>query len=361
LQRYLIKTIEIIKQYKNNVYINLDKARNKIIEEDLEIIAKNRIHADEQKKIIDKEYDKFAFKAIKTKGNSIKQLKLLLNNSNEFNKEFTERVVRINNEYLKNTKNMNDFLDYLRNKMIKLINKNNKKNIILLNLLDEELVIERNRFENQYKSYLKTINQYKNCLEKNYDQEIKFLYDLNFQRDVEINTEIQEEENLVKHLPIAKLEIIEALEKQKQELFNSKHDELLKKLSEIEANKLSGKPVLVKEMEEIKQRLSDDYVKLYQEIQELENEFLEQYTLINEDYMENYQDYLNKQAANKLSIENEERLYQPFESLNSYHKDLISIFHLNQKEILQKSNDTRESIQNEKQKSKEKQDRIINA
>lgn len=361
MQKYLIKTIEIIEQYKNKVNINLNKAREDIIEEDLNIVAKNRIYANKQKKIINKEFDNSAFKAIKFKGNTKKQYKLLKKSSETFNKEFTERVVRINNVYLKNTKNMNDFLDFLRHRLVKIVDKNDKKIIKLLKIVDEDLMSEKKRFDLEYKSYLNTIEQFKISLEQGLNKEIRYLYDLNFQRDSDVNAKIELEEKETKHLPIKKLEILEILDKQKQDLFNAKQEELLQKLSKIEENKLAGKPVLAKEMEVIKNRLSDDYVSLYHEIQELENEFLEQYTLINEDYMENYRDYLNKQVANKISINSNDKLYQPFDWLSAYHKDLVNVLNLNKKEILQKSSDTRVSIKNEKQKSKEKQDRIINA
>jgi hypothetical protein len=52
---------------------------------------------------------------------------------------------------------------------------------------------------------------------------------------------------------------------------------------------------------------------------------------------------------------------KPFDYLNTYHKDLLSIFQLNYKEVLQKSYESRDIIKEEKRKSKEKQDRVINA
>ncbi len=83
--------------------------------------------------------------------------------------------------------------------------------------------------------------------------------------------------------------------------------------------------------------------------------------MINESYYDTYQDYINKQFANRLLIDNDSRINKSFEKLNTYHKDLLTIFQLNFKETMLKSSESREIINDEKQKSKEKQDRIINA
>ena len=190
---------------------------------------------------------------------------------------------------------------------------------------------------------------------------MKYLYDFNYKRENDSTKTIALLENKIDRLPEQKQNILKSLDNQKQQLFITKQQELLQKFAEIEANKLMNKPELIEEIRNVEKRLPEDYIKLYRQVQELENEYLQQYTLKNENYFATYQDYINKQFANRLVIENDGKIFKSFDWLNTYHKDLLNIFQLNYNETLKKSIESREIIKEEKQKSKDKQDRIINA
>jgi hypothetical protein len=205
------------------------------------------------------------------------------------------------------------------------------------------------------------ISGIRNSLSSSYNQEVKYLYDLNYKREADITKTIALLEEKIDRLPVQKESILKSLEVQKKELFATKQQELLQKFAEIEGNKLMNKPGLIEEIRAVEKRLPEDYIKLYRQVQELENEYLQQYTLINENYFGTYQDYINKQFANRLVIENDGKIFKSFDWLNNYHKDLLNIFQLNYSETLQKSIESRDIIKEEKQKSKDKQDRIINA
>jgi len=361
IQTYLIKTLEIFNEYKHLTNNSLEKIREMITNNDLMFIANTKIAAEENKKIIEKEYDSLAFEAIRLKTKRKEQINALLTNSDQFNEMFKKRVKNINDEYLRQTQKTDEFLEFIEGEIVRIIKTNDKQLIKMLKLIDKEIFEERLRFNRQYQKFINTVNSLKANIAETYDSEVKYLYDLNFDRENDIKKTIELLESRVNSLPEEKTGILQTLDYQKNELFTLKQDELLKKFSEIEANKLQSKPNLVNQIEQIKKRLPKDYIKLYREVQELENEFLQQYTLINESYKETYQDYMNKQVANRIILDSDTKVFKAFDWLNTYHKDLLNIFQLNYKETVQKSIDTREAIKEEKQKSKDKQDRIINA
>ena len=361
MQKYIIEALEIIKSYQKKIAESMTKVRDKILEHDVEFIANSKIQAQENKKIIDKEYDSMAFQAIKIKDKRNKQISVLIDNSNNLNEAFKIRVKKINDEYLKEKNVNNDYLDYLEAEIIRIIEKNDKQLIKMLKLIDKEIFLDRVQFTKQYKKYLNMISGIRNSLSSSYNQEVKYLYDLNYKREADITKTIALLEEKIDRLPVQKESILKSLEVQKKELFATKQQELLQKFAEIEGNKLMNKPGLIEEIRAVEKRLPEDYIKLYRQVQELENEYLQQYTLINENYFGTYQDYINKQFANRLVIENDGKIFKSFDWLNNYHKDLLNIFQLNYSETLQKSIESRDIIKEEKQKSKDKQDRIINA
>ena len=361
MQRYIIEALDILKSFHNKIADSMTKVRDKILEHDIEFIANSKIQAQENKRIIDKEYDSLAFQAIKIKDKRNKQISILIDNSNNLNETFKLRVKKINDEYLKEKNLNNDYLDYLEAEIIRIIEKNDKQLIKMLNLIDKEIFLDRVRFTKQYKKYLNMISGIRTSIGSSYNQEVKYLYDLNYKREADITKTISLLENKIDKLPEQKQNILKSLDTQKQQLFITKQQELLQKFAEIEANKLLNKPELIEEIRAVEKRLPEDYIKLYRQVQELENEYLQQYTLINENYFATYQDYINKQFANRLVIENDGKIFKSFDWLNTYHKDLLNIFQLNYSETLKKSIESRDIIKEEKQKSKDKQDRIINA
>lgn len=361
IQEYLIESLKILNRYEKQIIIALENIRDKISEKDLLFIASAKLQAQDNKKVINDEYDLLAYEAIRVKAKRKKQTELLIDYSNNFNEMFKKRVKNINNEYVNQSNKTKDFLEYLESALAKVITENDAQLVKMLKLIDKEMFEERLRFTNQYKKYLHTIESIRANLSNAHNNEVKYLYDLNFERENDIIKTIKLLEEKIDYLPKERTNIITAIAQQKQDLFLVKQDELLSKYAEIEESKLISKPELILEIERVHRRLPEDYVRLYKEVQELENEFLQQYTLVNEDYYETYQDYINKQMSNRILLDNDSKIFKSFDWLNTYHKDLLHIFQLNYKETQQKSIDTRDIIKTEKKKSKEKQDRIINA
>ncbi|MDT8337422.1 MAG: hypothetical protein RQ856_06325, partial [Candidatus Izemoplasmatales bacterium] len=361
LRKYIILTLEILENYQDKMVSSIEYIRDKITRNDLAFIANSKVLAKENKKVIDKENDSLAFQAIRLKDKRVKQIDVLLDNSNKINEVFKERVRKINGEYVSEKDKTTEFLDFLEYEIVKIIKENDQQLIKMLKLIDKEIFEERIRFASQYKNYINTISTIKSSLNRAYDNEVKYLYDLNYKREEDLSKTIVLLEQKINALPKEKEALMQAIDTQKQELFIAKQNELLQKFSDIEGNKLLSKPELLAEINKVEKRLPKDYIKLYREIYELENDYLQQYTLINEHYYETYKDYINKQIANRHLLDNDSKIFTSFDWLNTYHKDLLNIFQLNYKETLQKSVDSRDIIKEEKRKSKEKQDRIINA
>ncbi len=361
IKEYLIRTLELLVSYRDEVIQDIEYIRDKVSEKDVAFIAKAKINALENQKIIDEENDKFAFSAIKMRDNKKQEISSLIDRSTELNEIFKNRVKKINDIYLKEKNQTEEFLSKIEKEIIDTVNDNDKQLVKMLKMIDKELYEERIKFNKEYQDYLNTINVIKANITATHEEEIKYLHELNSKRNADIDKTIQLLETKVNALPEEKTKLLQEIDYQKSELFQTKQNELLRRYSDIEGRKMLSKPELMAEIEKVEKRLPEDYVKLYNQISELENEYLQQYTLINEDYLETYQDYVNKQSINRLVLEDDGQVLNSFDLLNKYHQDLLNVYQISHREIMQKSNDTREQIKEEKQKSKAKQDRIINA
>ena len=361
LQDFIIPTLSILTNFKESIIKSCEVIRDRISENDMKFIANAKIIAEDNKNLIDKEYDELAYNAVKIKDKRKKQIKALIAQSNSINSTFTDRITKLNQAYLLEKAEKEEFLAYLKINIENVIIDNDRQLLKMLNLIDQELVLERIAFAKQNQKYINTLKSIKASMSNVFESEVKYLYDLNYKREEDINKTIIMLQNDIDKLPQIREDKLLDLDKDKLELFDTKQNELIQKLSEIEGNKLLAKPELMDEIKAVDKSLPEEYEKLYREVSELENEFLQQFTLINEDYYETYQDYMNKQYANKMLIEDGKKTLKSFDRLNTYHKDLWNIFQLNYKETLKKSLESRDMINEERRKSKEKQDRIINA
>jgi hypothetical protein len=360
LQKYFIESINLLRKYQENLVNSLENIKNKVSNNDLLFVAKVKIQADYNHKIIDKEYDILANKAIKIANKRKKQINHLQDNSQKLNDVFKKQVKLINDDFLASVKDSKQLLSYLESKFTKTVMRNDRELLGILKLIKKDMIDERLKLDRQYKRYTKTLSNLKNNISATYDGEAKYINNLYQNREVDLNKTINILEEKINVLPTTRDNALKSITEQKQELVSVKKTELIRQYSEIERSKFVSRPELLEDIKKIEKRLPEDYLKLYQEIQQLQKDYYKQYTLINEEYLESYQNYVDQQLSNKEILTNHAQLFKPFSMLNDYHENLLNASKSNYKETLQKSLVTREIIKEDKDKSQEKQNRIIN-
>ncbi len=361
LQKYLIETIGLLNDYQEKLVDSLENIKNKIADNDLLFVAKVKIQANETHRIIDVEYDHLANKAIRIANKRKKQINHLQDSSHRLNEVFKKQVKNINDDFLSSANESKRLLSYLESKFSKIILKNDRELKGMLRLIKKDMIDERVRLDKQYNRYTKTLRSLQSNISSAYDHEAKYITNLYHQRENDLTKTIDILENKINTLPLTRDNALKQITKQKQDLVVVKKNELIMQYSEIEKNKFISRPTLLEDIKKIEQRLPEDYVNLYRQMQQIQNDYFQQYTLINEEYLESYQNYVNQQNSNKEILANHAKLYQPFSMLNNYHNNLLNASKSNYKETLQKSLDTRDIIKDDKEKSNDKQNRIINA
>ncbi len=364
-------TKNLLKSYYLSAFILLDKFEVKInnyLDYILEVCTKNDILFIEntkkktirKEKIINKEYDKLQYTAIKTEKSKKTQLKMLKTRSEKINKIYKDQVKAINEEYLQKVKESDDIAKIINKKFTKIVNKNNKELQSMLLFLDKLFRKDQKQLEKQYKQYLKSLESIEVKNINDYNQELVYINALYQDKNNEASKTIAILEKNINTLPIEKENNYLAIKKERYQLQKTKAKELQRKFAELEKDKFVSRPKYLEEIERVKNRLPEDYVMLYNQIQNLEFEYLNQFSDINNEYEDNYNDYLLNQSGNNELIEPGSALYSPIENMKAYYEKGINQSEQAYKDTIQKSKKTRENLKKQELKSKETQDRIIN-
>ncbi len=361
LQEYFIETLAILKVFKEKINSSLDLICNRVMENDILFIAKARINSNKTLNIIDTEYNRISQKAMRLSNKRKRQIYHLSDSSQKLNDVFKRQVKDINDNYLASTKDSENLLSHLKSKLTRIVSKNDKDLLRILKMIQKDSLKERITFDKQYLAYQKTILNLKNNITTVFDNESKYVSKIYNNRMLDLDKTISILESKISELPVIKEQSLQLITTQKNQLVTSKRSQLLVDYQEIEKNKFISRPQMLKDIEKVRNRLPEDYLELYKQIQNLEKDYLNQYTLINEDYLQSYQNYVFKQIKNKALINDFDTIKKPFDKLSDYYNNLLNFSSLNYKETLQKSIETRSIIKEDKQKSKDKQNRIINA
>ena len=360
-----------LKSYYYFSYILLDNYEikiNKFLDLIFESCTKNDIlfinNTEKKKvkkvKIINKEYDKLEFSAIRNAKTKDSQIKMLKNKTERINKIYKDRVKTLNSDYLQKVKESEEIAKIIEKKFSKIVLKNNNELKNMIAFLDKLLSKEEKQLEKQYNHYLDSLKTIEANNIKDYNQELAYISTIYQNKTNEASKTITILENNINSLPIEKENYFLAIKKERYQLQKQKSKELQKRFTELEKDKFVSRPKYLQEIDKVKERLPSDYIRLYNEIQNLEFEYLNQFSNINEEYENNYKDYLLNQSGNNSLIEAKSPLYEPFELMKAYYEKNIKLSDQSYKETIQKSSKTLENLREQEIRSKEKQDRITN-
>ncbi len=360
LNSYLIETILLLEQYldfSNNI---INDILDKITENDRAFIENTIKKADKTRQLINKEYDLLEYQAYKMSSSKNKQLNHLENHSEKINRIYKNQVSKINDEFLKRKDEYSKIEDYIANKYLKIIKKNDKELGQMLRFLDVLFMKEKKFIEKQYKQFNKSLIHIQTSNNNYHKQELVFIKKLYNSREIGTSKTIILLEDKINKLPFEKNQFYLNSKKEKHSLVIKKNKELQKRLSEIEKDKFISRPKYLEEIQNVKNRLPDDYASLYRKIQNLEFNYLNQFNKINDEYTDNYKDYLLNQSGNNEILKRSSKLYSPFENIQKFHEQIIKSTTQTYLDTISKSKQTRELLHKNVQESIDKQKRIIN-
>jgi len=360
LNAYLIETISLLKNYLDFSENVLDSILIRITENDRAFIENTNKKMDKTKRLINKEYDQLEYKAYKMSSSKGKQLQHLETHAEQITRVYKKQVSQINNEFLKRKDESEKIEEYIVNKYLKIIKKNDIELNQMLRFLDKLFSKEKKFIEKQYKQFTKSFNNIQISNINYHKQELVYIEKLYNSKEVETSKTITLLEQKINKLPVEKNQFYLNSKKEKHDLVIRKNKELQKRLSEIERDKFVSRPRYLEEIQNVKNRLPNDYVSLYKKIQNLEFNYLNQFNKINDEYTNNYKDYLLNQSGNDEILEPSSKLYSPFENIQKFHEQNIRATTQTYLDTISKSKKTREQLNKNVQESIDRQKRIIN-
>ncbi len=361
LKTYYIKSLEILKSFRKDLRQMLLTIKHRVTKNDELFIAKAMRNDALNKKVIRKEFKKLIEKAKNRGFAKEKQLNHFREQADHLNSIFTEKVESINNEFEMNKSANTLLLTELKQEITKIVKRNDEELLKILRYVDDLYVKDSFQLDRQYQRYIKTFKRIQRKNRFSSDDEIDYIETLYNSRVKEAEDTIAILDERIDALPAKKAENYELIAKEKGEVIKTKRLELMRYFANVEKEKFVSRPEYLKQIERIQKRLPDDYLDLYKRIQSLENDYIKQYSSINSDYIENYKNFLESQKKYQETLSKHSLIYKPFEDIKKYNENVLKTTETLYRDTVNKSKEARDKMTSEKQKSKEKQNRIINA
>lgn len=360
LQSYYIETFTLLSEYREFIDATLADILSKTTANDKLFIKNTTEKSDRTKSIINKEYEKLYFYAIKHNKSQKKQLNHYHKYAGKLNSIYKKQVAEIDVEYLNKVKESEDIGNSIYKNFMKIVNKNNKELKQMINFMEKMFSKEQKQLDKQYNEFKKSLSHIKSERESYHNQEVAYINNLYKDKNLQASKTIDVLESKITKLPIDREKQYLGIKKEKYQLQTIKTKELQKSLAEIEKDKYLSRPKYLAAIEDVKKRLPDDYISLYGAVQNLESEFLNQFSEINNMYTDNYKEYILNQTGNNELIEHNSPLYNAFEDLQKLNNKVLSSTNDTYKETFSKSQNARQELKKRRQQSKERQNRIIN-
>ena len=317
---YYIETYKMMTEFEHYITKILKHIEDSATKSDRLFIENTLKKAEKTKDIINKEYERLEFEALRIEKSKKKQIDHLKNHSDKINQLYKKQVKTLNDDYLQKVRESDEIAKIINKKFTKIIEKNNKELNSMLKFLEKMTIKEHKMLEKQHKKFEQSLSAMEQREISNHLLEIQYINTLYKEKENDTSKTIMVLEKRITDLPADKENSLVAIQKERSELQRAKRIELQKLYAELEKDKFVSRPKYLEEIDRVKKRLPDDYVRLYGEIQNLEFDYLNQFTKINQEYKENYQEYILNQSGNNEVLENNSMLYSPFDAMNQFYE-----------------------------------------
>lgn len=360
LNAFLIEEILILRQYLQSTFSLLDDTEEFLLENDVLFIRKAEEKAQIAKKMINHEYDRLIYYAVKSDKNRNKQKKQLLHDAEKVEDTFRNEVRRINQIYLASIDKESDQLAFMKKQITKLIYQSEAKLNKDISILQKAYQSEQHSLHLKIHQFEKAYQQIMFVLNGNLEEEFNMIDQMEMREKNHLQTSLSMLDNEMVSIPIKYDNQLQLLEDNKIALIEEKKITLLSEYTKIEETKFSSRPALLAEIEEIKKRLPTNYLDMYQHISKAEEEFLNQYLNISTDYSQDFQAFLTHQKDSRTLLEDPDFMYHPFQSFVALEDTLLEKNTVAFQDTLSKAKALKDHVQSEESKSQDKQKRIIN-
>ena len=360
LNAFLIEQILILKEVQTLIFRRMDDIEKELLQNDVIFIQKSTEKADKAKHIINQEYDRLIYFAVKSDKNRNRQKKELSKEAFNIETTFKDEVKHINKVYVSSLEKETDQLAYVRKQIAKLIFASESKLKKDIRILEKAYHNEQHALQLKSRQYDRAYQDIQNILSLNLNEEFLMISKMEDQQKEHLQISLSVLDKELEAIPQRFEEKLRLLDQNKNALVVEKKSQLLADYTKIEQKKFSTRPELLSKIDDIKKRLPTDYLEMYQNISKAEEKFLTQYLNITTDYTGDFEEFLSRQKESRTLLQNQDFLYQPLQSFITLEDSLILKNNEAYLDTISKARSTKDLLLTEEAKAKDKQDRIIN-
>ncbi|MFA5466789.1 MAG: hypothetical protein WC251_02950 [Candidatus Izemoplasmatales bacterium] len=359
LLEFYIESIKLIEQMLSKIRMTINSAELSIIKNDVLLIEKNRDQTSRTITIINREFDRLVYDAVRTGKRKAKQIEAINKKAEYLNDIFKDKVKEVNEAYLSQTKLSQSLLEYVKNELGKTIQTNEKALAMQLKSDKKRFLEERKLLEKRQNDFLKIYENFKQHSESLYREETEYIENSTLERIADFDKSLLALDRKVISLPEETKAIVKQVDIDKKALVEKRKLSLNEQFAAIESQKFTSHPKYIETIEAIRKRLPSDYLELYKQIQIAENEFLSEFHNTELAFNNDFKAFLKDQAKYNAIINNDNLPLKPFDSFLNFQEYIYQKTDQAFQETIAKSAVTKQMIADEEQRMKDKEKRII--
>lgn len=358
LETFYVESIKLIDGILSSMRKIIDSAEIDITRDDVLFIERNNQQRNKTVRIINREFDRLVYDAVKTGKRKNRQIKTITKRAEVLNNILKDKVKLVNDAYLSQVHASKAKLEFIKRELANMISDNEKA-------LRMQLRTDRKRYESERKimkkrqsNFLKVYQMFKKHSEYLYQHETDFIEKSTLSKLADYDQALITLDKKVIQLPEDTRALSKQLETEKMALVEKRNHSMHDQLTAIESQKFIARPKFIETIEAIRKRLPSDYLELYRQIQTAENDFLSQFHNTDLVFAKDFKDFLRDQTKYTEVLNNDLPL-KPFDSFLKFQEYIYEKTDLVFLETIDKSNQTKKMIADEEQRMKDKEKRII--
>ncbi|QLY39620.1 hypothetical protein HF295_01575 [Hujiaoplasma nucleasis] len=325
----------------------------------IEKIAMVKVHSDEQKEIIDREFDHLEEKTLNLQDKIKKQQELLSHMSEDLNHWLSKNLNDQQEQFKKYANDKEASIEALKTYVLKAVKENDKSLKQLIKKINQEVLYQYQLMMDDYEQEKVFINKSKHKIIFDAEVENQYIDYITEQEIENINTTKAQLVSQANIIPAERQTRLLNLKLNYQNVFQDYQDSLNIKLSKVERDKFVKVPLLEEKIKDVEEKLFEDFRKLYLKHQTLEKEYLNEYIQTNDLFISLHRDYKNDSIKSTLGYDKE--LDQPLKDLICVEESIIDKTNIIHQEVIQRTKSKMDDIKESNRTSQNKQDRIINS
>ncbi len=359
LEGFYVRSLLLLNKMQHDLRLFVHEAEISIIEKDVLLIERIQSRTDRLIAFVNREFDRMVKRAHRTENRRMTQTRQEARRVEKLNRVLKDKVKSVNNAYLRQTRNDEAKLAFVKRELDILIRENERILEAHLKQENTRFEAERKALEKRYAEFIRVYESLKAFSEAAYAKEAAFIDTIAAQRLRNFDESLVALEKKVISLPADSMSLVKQLEDDKLALVAKRRQLLQDQMAAIEGQKFTSRPKYLEDIESVKNRLPQDYLALYKRVQAAETDFLAHFHDTETTMSADFTKFLKDQVKFNDIINRDNVPLIPLESLLAFQESIYTKTDQVFRETIEKTEMTKQQITSEENRMKAKEKRII--